>query len=424
MVISSSRTHLFVCLVLLVTSRFGAFAGTVDASDGGKSWENRRTSTVRPAKSPDKRNGYGGWAKHKVAEPGFFRTLKKGRQWWLVDPDGYLFFSVGVNSVEPDRVEPNDVGEWAEETHELLTEAGFNTIGRWSAPKYFKAIEKEIPWCATLGFMKNYRKQRGNSDSNEKTIPVFDEQWGAFCEKYAAEEASQFKDEVSMVGYFSDNELPFRPDALGLYLDLPEGDPGHQGALAWMEENRVSKGKIDNPKVQAAFLEVVSKLYFETVGAALKKADPNHLYLGSRLHGRSISEPVLRGANACDVVSVNYYHRWEPEKGRTADWTKWSEKPFLVGEFYAMKVASKKTKADGAGFWVLSHEDAGEFYHTYTSAMLKGIPNCVGYHWFKYADAFDDQQKGIVSQKGEAHQTLIEAMTVVNSQTYSLRGDR
>ena len=216
----------------------------------------------------------------------------------------------------------------------------------------------------------------------------------------------------------------FVRDALALYLGLPEADQGHQGALAWMKENRVSKGRVDNPKVQAAFLEEVSKRYFETVAAALKKADPNHLYLGSRLHGKSISEPVLRGANACDVVSINYYHRWQPEKGRTADWTKWSERPFLVGEFYAMKVASKKTKADGAGFWVLSHEDAGEFYHTYTASMLKEIPNCVGYHWFKYADDFDDQQKGIVSQRGEVHQTLVDAMQIVNSQTYSLRGYR
>ena len=399
-------------------------AGTVDSSDGGKPWENRRTSTVRPAKAPDELNRFGGWAQHKVAEQGFFRVLQKGRQWWLVDPDGYLFFSVGVNSVEPDRVGANDEEKWAEETHQLLTGAGFNTIGRWSAPKYFKQIEKTLPWCETLGFMKRYRLARGETDSDAKTIPVFDKEWPAFCEKYAAKEATELKYEIYLVGYFSDNELPFRPDALSLYLDLPEDDQSHQGALAWMKENRVKESRIDNPKVQAAFLEEVSKRYYETVAAALKKADPNHLYLGSRLHGRSISEPVMRGANACDVVSVNYYHRWEPEKDRTADWTKWSQKPFLVGEFYAMKVESKKTKADGAGFWVLSHEDAGEFYHTYTASMLKDIPNCVGYHWFKYADDTDKYQKGIVSKRGETHQTLIDAMQVVNNQTYSLRGFR
>ena len=420
----ASKIQSLSCLLFLAIFACSVSAGTVDSSDGGKPWENRRTKTVRAAKSPDERNRFGGWAKHKVAEPGFFRVFQKGRQWWLVDPDGYIFFSVGMNSVEADRVASNSDKQWAEETHQLLTGSGFNTIGRWSQPQAFKEIKREIPWCATLGFMKRYRIARGDSNSDEKTIPVFDKEWPAFCEKYATEEAPQLKDDRYLLGYFSDNELPFRPDALGLYLALPEDDQGHQGALAWMEENKVGKGRVDNPKVQAAFVEEVSRRYFETVAVALKKSDPNHLYLGSRLHGKSISEPVLRGANACDVVSINYYHRWTPEKKRTADWTKWSEKPFLVGEFYAMKVASKRTKADGAGFWVLSHEDAGEFYHTYTSAMLKEIPNCVGYHWFKYADAFDDQQKGIVSQKGEVHQTLVDAMKIVNSQTYSLRGYR
>ena len=211
---SRSQNFLLLVLGVLTASFSAASAGTVDASDGGGPWEKERTSTVRPAKSPDELNRFGGWAQYKVAEPGFFRVIQKGRQWWLVDPDGYLFFSVGVNSVEPDRVESDDEEKWAQETHQLLTGKGFNTIGRWSAPKYFKQIEKEIPWCATLGFMKRYRIERGDSDANEKTIPVFDKEWPAFCEKYAAEDAGPLKDELYMVGYFSDNELPFRPGCI------------------------------------------------------------------------------------------------------------------------------------------------------------------------------------------------------------------
>jgi len=87
-----------------------------------------------------------------------------------------------------------------------------------------------------------------------------------------------------------------------------------------------------------------------------------------------------------------------------------------------MKVESKKTEADGAGFWLLEHEEAGEFYHTYTHALLDQHPNCVGWHWFKYADAEDHYQKGIVSTKGEPHQVLLDAMKIVNDQAYSLRG--
>ena len=415
-------------LLLILVSLTSNLAATVNSSDAGKAWENRKTRTVKPAKSPDERSSFGGWAKHKVAEPGFFRVSKNGRKWWLIDPEGHLFLSIGVNSVEPKRVERDDKEAWGEETHQLLTNSGFNSIGRWSAPRDFRAIDKEIPWCRSLGFMANYvknrPKNRGESGYPKETIPVFDEEWPTFCEEYAAEHVSDYVDNRFLIGHFSDNELPFRPDALSLYLSLPESDAGHQGALAWMKENRVSKGRADNPKAQAAFLEEVSKRYFNTVAVALKKVDPNHLYIGSRLHGRCISEPVLRGASVCDIVSINFYHSWKPDKSKTAEWTKWSQKPFLVGEFYAMKVTSKRTDADGAGFRVLKHEEAGEFYHTYTSALLKDHPNCVGWHWFKYADDSDDYQKGIVSRYGAPHQPLIDAMRVLNDQAYSIRGNR
>ena len=41
---------------------------------------------------------FGGWAKGpQLKATGHFRTEKVGGKWWLVDPDGHLFFSHGVN---------------------------------------------------------------------------------------------------------------------------------------------------------------------------------------------------------------------------------------------------------------------------------------------------------------------------------------
>ena len=405
-------------------------ASSVDSSDAGKSWENRKTKTVRTAKTPDERNNFGGWAKHAVEGTGFFRVSKEGRKWWLIDPEGNLFFSVGMNSVEPKRIGSQDNEKWAQETYDLLTGAGFNTIGRWSDPRPFKKTEKPIPWCSTLGFLKTYDSNRPKKNGSEgipyDAPPVFDEEWPQFCEDYAREKATGLKDDSYLLGHFSDNELPFRPDALSKYLELPKRDASHQAALQWMKDNRVNKGRVESPKVQAAFLEEVARRYYETVATALKKADPNHLYIGSRLHGRCISEPVFKGASVCDIVSVNYYHHWVPDREQTTDWLKWSERPFLVGEFYAMKIPDKRTNAakEGAGFRVLKYEDAGKFYHTYTAALLKDHPNCIGWHWFKYADANENYQKGIVGIDGQVHQPLVDSMKTLNEQAYSLRKAR
>lgn len=46
------------------------------------------------------RSKWGGWANGpKLEATGFFRTAKYSGKWWLVDPDGYLFFSSGIANV-------------------------------------------------------------------------------------------------------------------------------------------------------------------------------------------------------------------------------------------------------------------------------------------------------------------------------------
>lgn len=403
-------------------------AESVDSSDAGKSWQKRDVKTVSAARLPDQLSRYGGYQGKTVSKTGYFSVIKQSRKWWLVDPDGHLFYMVGVNSVAPKRVGRVADEAWVQETYNLLIDSGFNTLGRWSDHERFEEAGKPLPWCNTLSFMKDYVKQRSSGSRKitveSVTMPVFDAAWPEFCEDYAMRHTKRLAEDPWLLGHFSDNELPFRPDALEHYLDLPETDEGHIAAQKWMKENRVRENDISDPEVQAEFLEVVAKLYYETVAQALKKADPNHLYLGSRLHGRCISEPVLKAANACDVISINYYHAWVPDEDKTSNWEKWSDRPFFVSEFYAMKVASKKSEADGAGFRVLNHKDAGEYYHTFAAASLRDIPNCVGWHWFKYADDNDIWQKGIVSDEGVPHQTLLDAMKVLNQQVYSLRGLR
>jgi hypothetical protein len=50
--------------------------------------------------TPADRDSYGGWAAGpKLEATGFFRTTKHDGRWWLVDPDGRLFWSQGMDCV-------------------------------------------------------------------------------------------------------------------------------------------------------------------------------------------------------------------------------------------------------------------------------------------------------------------------------------
>ena len=44
-------------------------------------------------------SAYGGWREQAFPASGFFRTEHDGKRWWLVDPDGYAFWSMGVDCV-------------------------------------------------------------------------------------------------------------------------------------------------------------------------------------------------------------------------------------------------------------------------------------------------------------------------------------
>ncbi|RPD99116.1 beta-agarase [Aureibaculum marinum] len=57
------------------------------------------------ATGPKERGTFGGWTGGpKLEATGFFRTEKVDGKWWIVDPEGYLFWTVGLNCVASDAV--------------------------------------------------------------------------------------------------------------------------------------------------------------------------------------------------------------------------------------------------------------------------------------------------------------------------------
>ena len=123
--------------------------------------------------------------------------------------------------------------------------------------------------------------------------------------------------------------MPFRHDLLDRYLSLDESDPGHQAAKTWRAKNGVEKGpKGFATKDREAFIELVAATYYRTVSQAIKKADPNHLYLGSRFHGSDLKRAaVWKGAGSyVDAIAVNYYSAWTPDLERMTNWVAWSGK--------------------------------------------------------------------------------------------------
>ena len=53
---------------------------------------------------PEDYSPYGGWKKKQFRATGFFRKEKAGGRWWLVDPEGCAFLSIGLDCMGYDRI--------------------------------------------------------------------------------------------------------------------------------------------------------------------------------------------------------------------------------------------------------------------------------------------------------------------------------
>ena len=367
---------------------------------------------------------YGGWEKKKFNRTGFFYALKNEDRWWLVDPEGCAFFSLGVNSVNlgiKKRKTPPDEEEiaWGEKTSAMLRDFGFNTLGCWSDAPVVQKIQKPMPYCLRWNFMPGYRNQRRfkyPSTGEFNTIYPFDEEFGPFCIKHA-ESAQKTQNDPWLFGHFSDNELTFTEKGIVKeYLKHPPSDPNHKAAKKFMAERG---RKEPNAQDDSNFLELVVETYYRKVSAALKKNDPNHMFLGSRFHGRALNSAslFLGSAKHTDLISVNYYHRWTPENERIGNWSNLADKPILITEFYAMAEDTGLPTHKGAGFKVKAQQDRAYFYQHFALGLLQN-KNCVGWHWFRYRDGWTNT--GIVNEKEKPYPLLTQSMQKINKQAYPL----
>lgn len=393
-------------------------------------------------------SAYGGRIDSRGESTGFFHTKKVHDRWWLVDPEGYLFIHKAIVTVKPGTSEHQnsilckkfgDNKKWLDSTTRLLTAVGFNGTGNWSDADLIKESNTPLIYTRGFNFMAAYGKKRGGTFQQpghtgypNDLIFVFDPEFENFCDSEAST-ASRYKNEKNLLGYFSDNEMPFPDNALDRYMALDPKDPGYQESFKWLKDRnklRGSKNEITSED-RNAFLAYMAEKYFSTVSKAIKKYDPNHLYLGCRFHGEIIKKkPVFESAGKyMDVVSVNYYDVWTPENDRLAKWIEWSGKPILITEWYTKAEDSGLKNQTGAGWIVPTQKDRGYFYQNYTLALLESKV-VVGWHWFKYQDndptdtkadpSNVDANKGIVDNNFTPYYPLLEEMKKVNTNVYSI----
>lgn len=438
------------------------FTVSVKADPTDAKWQARPTRTLdqlsdfTPVKKVET-SRWGGWLAHREGPgDGFFRVKKttSGR-WWLVDPEGYRFIHVGVAGVyqgieklaaETSRKTFPTTKDWADFTLGLLRENKFNGLGGWTEREAVSASPLILPYTLSFDFAGDFGRSLGITHVNpgqtgyiNEVPPILHPDFPAWCDAMARKKVQDLKTDPMLIGYFSDNEVPFFRDMLDRSLQLDPANaavrPLREAAVSWLKSRKGAGSVINEAALsdedRGAFLSMVCERYFATVATALRKYDPNHLFLGTRFHGRVMQIPeVFRAAGRhVDVVSVNAYHAWSIKKDRLDMWTTESGRPVMITEFYAKGMDSGMENVNGAGWVVKSQEDRGNFYQNFVLSLL-AEPAVVGWHWFKYRDNehFDttaqkgnqSSNKGVLAWDYKPYGPLLDKMKALNAQVYPL----
>ena len=403
-----------------------------------------------PSAEKVSKNKYGSDITQKFNATGFFRVEKQGNRWWVIDPFGYRNIQVVINSLRAGKSERNikefdkrfkDSKKWLKTTAESLKFYGFNGSGSWSEDEqiqdYNKTAKSPLTFTPNLNFMSGYGKKRGgtiqlpgNTGYPNQCIFVFDPEFETYCDE-RAKELVNYANDTNLFGYFSDNEMPLGLDNLQGYLTLEnKSDPGYLVASKWMEQKGITIEKITE-KDKAEFAGIVADKYFSVVSKAIKKYDPNHLYLGSRLHGgaKKVDAIVAAAGKYCDILSINYYGSWSLDPTMVDMWNRVGKKPFIITEFYTKAMDAGLANTSGAGFTVRTQKDRGIAYQHFTLSLLAS-KSCVGWHYFKYQDndptaknvdpSNTDANKGIVNNNFEYYKPLMKLMKELNDNKYNL----
>jgi hypothetical protein len=402
-------------------------------------------ASAQTASFPQNWSKYGGWKEEKFEASGFFRTHNDGKRWWLVDPDGYAFVSVGVDCIRsnvsgvssgqedlfawlPDKNDElyNDgisargdytqvdfyqfnfmrvFGEKWRENWETITsgqirEFGINTIGNWSDIDY--ARKARIPYVLPLSRFPSAEVQLYRDFPD-----VFADEYTNNAKEFA-QQLSEYKNDPYLIGYFLRNEpnWAFGVHNIAFEMFATTQPSASKNTFAnWLSQQYSSIAEFNqNWNLELPDFESVTQQVFDEYPS--EKAKEDFWKFSEILVAKYVNVPcdevekvdpnhlnlgmryawmssdlLYKAGERFDVFSINGYGN--PGPPETAEIARISGKPVMIGEFHfgATDRGLPATGIQGA----LSQTDRGKAYRYYIEQGL-ARPELIGMHYFQWLD--------------------------------------
>jgi len=405
-------------------------------------------------------NSYGGWSEKGTVSSGWFRASRADGRWWLVDPEGHRFLSIGVNGVqyrpEPARGAARNpyavsvVGKygrrsrWAAAVVERLRQWGFNTLGTSSDPATWR---QEMPYVVTLDLAgaAAMRTEQGFPD-------VFDPAYPRAVSQAVRRACRGLTSDRWLLGYFTDEELPWGDAEEGSatlfaeFLGLPDGAAGRQALTSFLRTRYGSIERLNEswrtryrdfdelgrtPQVgsripaqdQDDFLRLAAYRYFRTAYEAIREFDEHHLILGCQFRG-SAPKPVLEAVGGyVDLISLNHVGD-RPDVASTARISELTGRPVLISSLCLTPGEPDTGEQPENGPDQDSARRQAERFERCVEELI-ALPMVVGYHWCQHADGpsragpnGETGRWGLVDVNDDPHPQFVAAVAHVNGALY------
>ncbi|MDR1517436.1 MAG: hypothetical protein LBS52_04960 [Dysgonamonadaceae bacterium] len=356
---------------------------------------------------------YGGYRQAQVKATGFFRTEKIDGKWWFVDPEGYLFLSVGVDCVAPggggmvrdvekrlnmfSELPPDSLiytrygrdrrqisfGTWNlyrrygkdyrnkanENIINRMTRWGLNTIANWSSGDVMALNRK-----AFILQLQNIGIDYGLMGLTD----VYDKGFAPKAEKAIRDFVTPQKDNPWLIGYFLGNEPAWLGQETRLCEMILSG--GDRAIKTELQKHLQQSG--DTPEQRKKFIFNTFNKFIAIVNQFLKKYDPNHLNMGIRFGSGHLEPEMLQICKShFDVFSFNCYEL-SPNVDMMNRTLESTGLPMIIGEYHFGTV----DRGMAQSLWqVDSQQERGVAYRYYTEQAYSH-PGLIGTAYFQWCD--------------------------------------
>ena len=346
----------------------------------------------------------------QIEPKGFFTLDERKGHWWLINPAGKPFFSMGLNHIDPASLRyPENLAIWREKyggsTLRWIKESvapnlelwGFNTVGwvqevtvrgggkAWQHSRAFTIDEYralDMPYCHLLPFTESHQWEAHTVHYDFRS-----EDWKEWCDYVARSHCAELSEERNLIGYF--------------YSDCP----------TWVHQRPANqwRGPIFDPerlKTEAGRKELaeLAHQYYKTTHDAIRRYDKHHLLLGDRYEANApIAMQVVEAA--LPFVDVLSFQDFRDPVTHLDEWHRKTGKPVLLADAAGVNFRSNEFFKPNNGAW-----------YAKTMTGLFANPGCIGFHLCGAYQRNKSRRRGLLDEMEKPDQQHVDQMTAANEQ--------